>query len=99
MMTALHVTKLIQHSHNVLSAVNEGFDVSVCMPVRERETNFRNSLYCLSSFVLESVYVGRKIINCLLFSDIDTDELDSDTKNVEEEVVEFFIKEEITVTE
>jgi translation initiation factor 3 subunit B len=31
------------------------------------------------------------------FPDIDTDELDSDTKNVEEEVVEFFIKEEITV--
>lgn len=29
------------------------------------------------------------------FSDIDTDELDSDTKNVEEEIVEFFIKEEI----
>nr|CAD7404298.1 unnamed protein product [Timema cristinae] len=28
---------------------------------------------------------------------IDTDELDSDTKNVEEEVVEFFIKEEISV--
>lgn len=26
--------------------------------------------------------------------DIDTDELDSDTKNVEEEVVEFFVKEE-----
>lgn len=33
------------------------------------------------------------------FPDIDTDELDSDTKNVEEEVVEFFIKEEITVIE
>lgn len=31
------------------------------------------------------------------FADIDTDELDSDTKNVEEEVVEFFIKEEVTV--
>jgi translation initiation factor 3 subunit B len=45
------------------------------------------------------VHVGRMIINCLLFSDIDTDELDSDTKNVEEEVVEFFIKEEITVIE
>lgn len=30
-----------------------------------------------------------------IFSDIDTDELDSDTKNVEEEIVEFFIKEEI----
>jgi hypothetical protein len=37
------------------------------------------------------------IINYLSFSDIGTDELDSDTKNVEEEVVEFFIKEEITV--
>lgn len=34
-----------------------------------------------------------------LFSDIDTDDLESDTKNVEEEVVEFFIKEEITVIE
>jgi hypothetical protein len=33
------------------------------------------------------------------FPDIDTDELASDTKNVEEEVVEFFIKEEITVIE
>ncbi|XP_069695662.1 eukaryotic translation initiation factor 3 subunit B [Periplaneta americana] len=32
-----------------------------------------------------------------LRNNIDTDELDSDTKNVEEEVVEFFIKEEITV--
>lgn len=45
------------------------------------------------------MYFGRTIINCLLFSDIDTDELDSDTKNVEEEVVEFFIKEEIAVIE
>lgn len=45
------------------------------------------------------MYFARTVINCLLFSDIDTDELDSDTKNVEEEVVEFFIKEEITVTE
>ena len=32
-------------------------------------------------------------------TDVDTDELDSDTKNVEEEVVEFFIKQEITVIE
>lgn len=31
------------------------------------------------------------------FLDIDTDELDSDTKNLEEEIVEFFIKEEETV--
>jgi hypothetical protein len=31
--------------------------------------------------------------------DVDTDELDSDTKNVEEEVVEFFVKEEVTVVE
>jgi hypothetical protein len=28
------------------------------------------------------------------FPDIDTDELDSDTKNMDEEVVEFFVKEE-----
>jgi len=45
------------------------------------------------------LYFGRTRINCLLFSDIDTDELDSDTKNVEEEVVEFFIKEEVAVME
>lgn len=31
------------------------------------------------------------------FLDIDTDELDSDSKNVEEEVVEFFVKEETFV--
>jgi hypothetical protein len=40
---------------------------------------------------------GHITIHYSSFSDIDTDELDSDTKNVEEEVVEFFIKEEITV--
>lgn len=34
-------------------------------------------------------------IFCLL--DVDTDELSSDSQNHEEEVVEFFIKEEITV--
>lgn len=39
------------------------------------------------------------INNVLFFSDIDTDDLDSDTKNVEEEVVEFFVKEEIIVIE
>lgn len=39
------------------------------------------------------------LIVCFLFADIDTDDLDSDTKNVEEEVVEFFVKEEITVIE
>lgn len=33
------------------------------------------------------------------FSDVDTDELDSDTKNVEEEVVEFFVKQEVTIIE
>lgn len=31
--------------------------------------------------------------------DIDTDELDSDRKNVEEEKVEFLVKEEVTVIE
>lgn len=31
------------------------------------------------------------------FADVDTDELDADTENVEEEIVEFFIKEEITM--
>ncbi|KAK9888250.1 hypothetical protein WA026_000514 [Henosepilachna vigintioctopunctata] len=35
----------------------------------------------------------------LLRNDIDTDDIDGDTNNVEEEVVEFFIKEEITVLE
>jgi len=34
-----------------------------------------------------------------LRTNVDTDELDSDTKNVEEEVVEFFVKEEIAVVE
>lgn len=32
-------------------------------------------------------------------TDIDTDELDSDRKNVEEEKVEFLVKEEVTVIE
>jgi len=32
-----------------------------------------------------------------VLSDVDTDELDSDAKNVEEEVVEFFVKEETFV--
>lgn len=31
--------------------------------------------------------------------DIDTDELDSDRKNVEEEKVEFLVKEEVTIIE
>lgn len=35
----------------------------------------------------------------VFLADIDTDELDSDTKNVEEEIVEFFIKEEVTEVE
>ena len=35
----------------------------------------------------------------LSIADVDTDDLDSDTQNVEEEVVEFFIKEEKTVIE
>lgn len=36
-------------------------------------------------------------MNMRVLSDIDTDELDSDSKNVEEEVVEFFVKEETFV--
>jgi translation initiation factor 3 subunit B len=36
--------------------------------------------------------------NCF-FADIDTDELESDTKNVEEEEVEFLIKEDHTIIE
>jgi hypothetical protein len=31
------------------------------------------------------------------FSDIDTDEISGDSKNNEEEVVEFFVKEETTI--
>lgn len=34
-----------------------------------------------------------------IVSDIDTDELDSDRKNVEEEKVEFLVKEEVNVIE
>lgn len=34
-------------------------------------------------------------LNLNFFTDVDTDELDSDTKNMEEELVEFIIKEEI----
>lgn len=29
--------------------------------------------------------------------DVDTDEIETDTKNVDEEVIEFFIKEETTI--
>jgi len=55
MVIALPVTRLIQYSHILLSAVNKGFSLSACM--RVRETNFRNSLYCLSSFISESVCI------------------------------------------
>lgn len=37
------------------------------------------------------------IIHTIIFLGIDTDELDSDSKNVEEEVIEFFVKEETFV--
>lgn len=36
-------------------------------------------------------------ISMFCFSDVDTDEIENDSKNVEEEVIEFFIKEEVTV--
>lgn len=42
-------------------------------------------------------YVEMKQRRLALRNNIDTDELDGDSENVEEEVVEFFIKEEITV--
>ncbi|XP_018573654.1 eukaryotic translation initiation factor 3 subunit B [Anoplophora glabripennis] len=42
-------------------------------------------------------YLSNKSRRMALRNNIDTDELDADTENVEEEIVEFFIKEEITV--
>ncbi|PSN32301.1 Eukaryotic translation initiation factor 3 subunit B [Blattella germanica] len=44
-----------------------------------------------------SKWFAEKTRRLALRNNIDTDELDSDTRNVEEEVVEFFIKEETTV--
>ncbi|XP_019871337.2 eukaryotic translation initiation factor 3 subunit B [Aethina tumida] len=44
-------------------------------------------------------YNENKARRLALRNNVDTDELDADTKNVEEEVVEFFIKEEITIIE
>lgn len=44
-------------------------------------------------------YLEGKARRLELRNNIDTDELDADSDNVEEEVVEFFIKEEITVLE
>jgi len=55
MVIALPVTRLIQRSHILLSAVNKGFSLSA--PMHVREINFRNNVYCLSSFVLESVCI------------------------------------------
>lgn len=37
------------------------------------------------------------ILTIFLLTDVDTDEIETDNKNVEDEVVEFFIKEEITI--
>ncbi|KAF4519211.1 hypothetical protein B566_EDAN015317 [Ephemera danica] len=44
-------------------------------------------------------YVSQKTRRLELRSNIDTDEVESDTKNVEEEEVEFFVKEEETLLE
>jgi len=44
-------------------------------------------------------YNEQKPRRLALRNNVDTDELDADTENVEEEIVEFFIKEEITVIE
>lgn len=52
------------------------------LALRNSKFSFKWYLFCIYAYF------------CL---DIDTDELDGDTKNVEEEVVEFFIKEETTV--
>lgn len=51
---------------------------------------FGNILNQFSLFLIESIPI---------VSDIDTDELDSDRKNVEEEKVEFLVKEEVNVIE
>ncbi|CAG9824642.1 unnamed protein product [Phaedon cochleariae] len=42
-------------------------------------------------------YLDNKPRRLALRNHVDTDELDADTQNVEEEVVEFFIKEEVTI--
>lgn len=57
-----------------------------------RRLALRNSKFCKQEKLELWIYHN-------FFSDIDTDELDADSDNVEEELVEFFIKEEITVLE
>lgn len=69
---------------------------------KKRRLELRCSKYIMIIFMSFSSHVIWKFkenIACILFVDIDTDELDSDSKNVEEEVVEFFIKEETFVVD
>lgn len=56
---------------------------------RQNATEIPNLLFCSYFPIIITFFV----------LGIDTDELDSDSKNVEEEIVEFFIKEEVTVIE
>jgi len=50
---------------------------------------WHTSIFCHTCFIHSNYFV----------SDIDTDELDSDDKNVQVEKVEFLVKEEVTVTD
>lgn len=61
---------------------------------KKRRLELRNGLYCNKFFFFLEFKseVSYTMLNS--FSAIDTDELDSDSKNVEEEVIEFFVKEE-----
>jgi translation initiation factor 3 subunit B len=60
---------------------------------KTRRLELRNSEF------LKKKNVFLVLLKLFFFADIDTDELESDTKNVEEEEVEFLIKEEHTVIE
>lgn len=64
---------------------------------RESKNGMIRSPEDLSSEIVSVCLVFVCFSNEFFCADIDTDELDSDTKNVEEEIVEFFIKEEVTV--
>lgn len=60
---------------------------------KKRRLELRNGLYC-NKFLFWNLKVRLSYTMLNSFSAIDTDELDSDSKNVEEEVIEFFVKEE-----
>lgn len=62
---------------------------------KKRRLELRNGLYCNNIFLRFFSTLNLALLhNIKLLSAIDTDELDSDSKNVEEEVIEFFVKEE-----